>query len=70
MNQTQPVLSSQPHLESKRTLCAQIALRSFCENRKAAYTNANLFFDKKKNREFPNIRPSLHFYGMIILFKK
>ena len=34
------------------------------------YTNANLFFDKKKNRELPNIRPSLHFYGMIILVKK
>ena len=32
--------------------------------------NANLFFDKKKNRKLANIRPSLHFYGMIILVKK
>ena len=28
------------------------------------YTNANLFFDKKKNRELANILPSLHFYGL------
>ena len=34
------------------------------------YTNANLFFDQKKNRIVANIRPSLHFYGMIILVKK
>ena len=33
-------------------------------------TNANLFFDKKKNRKLANIRPSLHFYGMIILVEK
>ena len=26
-------------------------------------------FDKKKNRKFTNIPPSLHFYGMIILVK-
>ena len=29
-----------------------------------------MFFDKKINRELKNIRPSLHFYGMIILLKK
>ena len=29
------------------------------------YTNANLFFDKKKKKELANIRPSLHFYDMI-----
>ena len=34
------------------------------------YTNANLYFDKKKNRELANTLPSLHFYGMIILLKK
>ena len=34
------------------------------------YTNAKLFFDKKKKRELANIRPSLHFSGMIILVKK
>ena len=33
------------------------------------YTNENLFFDKKINRKLANIRPSLHFYGMIILVK-
>ena len=34
------------------------------------YTNANLFFDKKKKRKLANIQPRLHFYGMIILVKK
>ena len=29
MNQTQPILLSQPHREGKRTQNAQIALRSF-----------------------------------------
>ena len=33
------------------------------------YTNANLFFDKKKKRKLANIWSSLHFYGMIILVK-
>ena len=33
MNQTQPVLLSQPHLKDKRTLSAQIALHSFGANR-------------------------------------
>ena len=34
------------------------------------YKNANLLFDKKKNRKLANMRPSLPFYGMIILAKK
>ena len=33
-------------------------------------TNANLLFDEKKNRKMANIRPSLHFYGMIFWWKK
>ena len=33
------------------------------------YTNANLLFDKNKNRKLVKIWPSLHFYGMIILVK-
>ena len=34
------------------------------------YTNAYLFFDKKKNRELANIRLRLNIYGMIILVEK
>ena len=33
-------------------------------------TNANYFFDKKKNSKLAKIQPSLHFYGIIILVKK
>ena len=41
MNQTQPVLLSQPHLRGKRTLSAQIALRAFGANRKLESTRKN-----------------------------
>ena len=34
------------------------------------YTNANLFFDKKKKGTSANLRPSFHFYGMIFWLKK
>ena len=31
------------------------------------YTHANFFFDKNKNKKLANKKPSLQFYGMIIL---
>ena len=34
------------------------------------YTNANLFFDKKKKKKLANIQPSLQFYGRIFWRKK
>ena len=34
------------------------------------YTNANLFFDKKKKGTSANLQPSLHFYGMIFWWEK
>ena len=30
---------------------------------RTVYTNANLYFDKKKNRKLANIWPSIYFYG-------
>ena len=51
MNRTQPVLLSQPHLKGKRTLSAQIALRSFGANRNKYLQVPKYLFVFKSNSD-------------------
>ena len=56
--------------DKRKVKQAMISLSGMAEHKFSnVYTNAKLFFYEKKNRKLANIRPSLHYYGMIIWLK-